>query len=337
MADALLSPAVGGGTWILACGALAWAARGLRAEQREHLVPLMGVSGAFVFAAQMVNFAIPGTGSSGHIAGGLLLAALLGPHAAFLTIFSVLLVQALFFADGGLLALGCNALNMGFFACYVAYPLVWRPIAGTRPERGRLLAASLLAAVLALQLGALGVVIETRLSDISALPFGAFSALMLPIHLIIGLVEGLATAAVVLFVQRTRPEVLAAVPAGGSPRRLLLGLGLAAVLVGGGLSWFASSHPDGLEWSVAGAAGTEELPPPEGGVHATLAAAQSYAPMPDYAIPASEAEPAASAEEAWPAVDRGTSLAGLLGAGLTLLLAAGLGVALRRHARPAAG
>lgn len=334
MADALLSPAVGGAAWLLAGGALAWAARGLREERREHLVPLMGVSGAFVFAAQMVNFSIPGTGSSGHLAGGLLLAVLLGPHAAFLTLFSVLLVQALFFADGGLLALGCNAINMGFFACYLAYPLVWRPIAGALPSRGRLLAASLLAAVLALQGGALGVVVQTRLSGISALPFGPFSALMLPIHLAIGLAEGLATAAVVAFVRRARPEVLAAVPSGASPRRLLLALGLAAGVVAGGLSWFASSQPDGLEWSVAGAADREALPLSAGRVHATLAAAQERSVLlPDYDLPAAEQ----TAREAWPAVDGGTSLAGLVGAGLTLLLAAALGLVLRGRARPAAG
>ncbi len=72
----------------------------------------MGVMGAFVFAAQMINFAIPGTGSSGHIIGGILLAAVLGPWAAFLTLSSVLLLQCLLFADGGFMALGCNILNM---------------------------------------------------------------------------------------------------------------------------------------------------------------------------------------------------------------------------------
>ena len=75
----------------------------------------MGVLGAFIFAAQMINFTIPATGSSGHLGGGLILTILLGPYAAFLTIASVLMVQALFFADGGLLALGCNIFNLGFF------------------------------------------------------------------------------------------------------------------------------------------------------------------------------------------------------------------------------
>ena len=91
MADAFLSPQVGLGLWAAAGGLIAWAARGVRRSGDDRLVPLMGVLGAFVFAAQMINFAIPGTGSSGHLAGGLLLAILVGPHAAVLVMASVLL------------------------------------------------------------------------------------------------------------------------------------------------------------------------------------------------------------------------------------------------------
>ena len=66
MADALLSPTVGASLWVASGVALAWSARLLRSDEREYLVPLMGVLGAFVFAAMMINFTIPGTGSSGH-------------------------------------------------------------------------------------------------------------------------------------------------------------------------------------------------------------------------------------------------------------------------------
>ena len=121
----------------------------------------MGVLGAFIFAAQMINFTIPATGSSGHLAGGMILAILLGPYAAFLTIASVITVQALFFADGGLLALGCNIINMGGFACFIAYPLIYKKIAGARPTKGRILLGALVASILALQMGAFGVVLET--------------------------------------------------------------------------------------------------------------------------------------------------------------------------------
>ena len=104
MADALLSPAVGGTMLAVSVGVLACSIRDIRKNFQESRIPLMGVAGAFVFAAQMVNFAIPGTGSSGHIGGAVLLAALLGPSPAFLVMAGVLLIQALFFADGGLLS-----------------------------------------------------------------------------------------------------------------------------------------------------------------------------------------------------------------------------------------
>src|SRR5512134_1656202 len=153
MADALLSPAVGGAMWAASAGAIAYCSAKVRKEVDDRKVPLMGVLGAFLFAAQMINFSIPGTGSSGHLGGGLLLSILLGPHAAFLVIASVLVVQALFFADGGLLALGCNAFNLGFLPAFVAYPLLYRRIAGGRPGPARIAAASVAAAVAGLQMG----------------------------------------------------------------------------------------------------------------------------------------------------------------------------------------
>src|SRR5512139_4240159 len=145
MADALLSPAVGGTLWVASAGALAHCSAVVRKELDDRKVPLMGVLGAFVFAAQMINFTIPGTGSSGHLGGGLLLAILLGPHAAFLTIASVLVVQAFFFADGGLLALGTNIFNLGVFPCFVGLPL-FRGLAGKGPSPGRMTAAAVAAA-----------------------------------------------------------------------------------------------------------------------------------------------------------------------------------------------
>lgn len=296
MADALLSPAVGAAAWAGAAGLLYHSARRLEAWPDERRVPLMGVAAAFVFAAQMVNFTIPATGSSGHLGGGLLLAILLGPHAAFLAMASVLTVQALLFADGGLLALGCNILNLGFFPCFVAYPLLYRPLAGgERGTRGRVVCGSLLAALLGLQLGALGVVLATTLSGISELPFAGFLLLMLPIHGAIGLVEGLATAAVVLFLRRARPEVLEGSLAGPLPERssfvrALLALLAMAVLTGGALSWFASTRPDGLEWAVQRTTGEEELPPRPGGLHRVLATVQRWtALLPGYDLrPAEE-------------------------------------------------
>ena len=110
MADALVSPAIGGIMLAASAGAIAYSAYKCKDDLDEKKIPLMGVMGAVIFAGQMINFTIPGTGSSGHIGGGILLAALLGPFPAFLAITAVLLIQSLFFADGGLLALGITTI-----------------------------------------------------------------------------------------------------------------------------------------------------------------------------------------------------------------------------------
>ncbi len=337
MADALLSPGVGATMWAVTGGAIAYAARKVRAEMDESRVPLMGVLGAFIFAAQMINFTIPGTGSSGHLGGGMILAILLGPNAAFLVMASVLTVQALFFADGGLLALGANIFNMGALPCLIAYPLLYRPLAGRNPTPRRITAASIVAAVAALELGAAGVVLETVWSGITDLPLASFALLMLPVHLGIGIVEGLVTASVVTFVWRARPEVLAraAIPSGlPSLRKVLVGLGVAALVMGAGLSWFASAYPDGLEWSVAGVTGSEELDAPLDGSHATLGALQERTSfLPDYGFrSASVPVDVQDTEDSWPAVDAGTSVSGVVGGVLTLTLAGLVGVVLRRRA-----
>jgi len=346
MADALISPAVGGTLWVVSAGLIAYCARKLKQTMRDNLVPMMGVLGAFIFAAQMINFSIPGTGSSGHLGGGLILSVLLGPHAAFLVIASVLTVQAFFFADGGLLALGCNIFNLGFFPAFIAYPFIYRPLAGGAGSVSRSWIAAIVAAVVGLQLGAFSVVLETKASGISELPFGTFVLLMLPIHLAIGVVEGLATAAVVSFVARTRPEVLAAAPVAAEDktglRPVLIGLAIAALIVGGAVSWFASTHPDGLEWSIAKVTGKEEISGSDGGIHRKLTAVQEKtAFLPDYGFKSAEAagvnaekasaESAAVESESWPAVTAGTSVSGIVGGLITLGLVCLIGFVLKER------
>lgn len=343
MADALLSPAVGG-TMLVATGATAvYCAKKVKADLDQSTIPLMGVLGAFVFASQMLNFSIPGTGSSGHFGGGMLLAILLGPYAAFLVMASVLGVQALFFADGGLLALGANLFNLGFFPAFIAYPLIYRRIVGNDPKRNRLVAGAVAAAVTGLLLGAFGVVLETTASGMSELPFGTFVAAMLPIHLAIGLVEGLVTAGVVLFVKSARPELLDRVSArrtlgGLDLKPVLVGLVIAAVVAGGALSWFASSSPDGLEWSIAGVTGAREIERAGSDVHGALASLQDKtAFLPDYSFKAAAgSETAAGEEPAWPAVDAGTSIAGIVGGAITLVVAVLIGFALKKRGAPSA-
>lgn len=305
MADALISPVVGGTMWVVTASLMVWCARKIKETRDDRLIPMMGVLGAFVFTAQMINFSIPATGSSGHLGGGLILTILLGPCAAFLVIASVLTVQALFFADGGLLALGCNVFNLGFFPAFITFPLIYKLIAGENRMGTRAWVAALAAALLGLQLGAFSVVVETTLSGVSELPFKTFLWIMQPIHLAIGIVEGLTTAAVVTVVARSQPESLnrGMVPDGQSRslRPLLLGLLVAAALLGGVASWFASPHPDGLEWSITKVTGPNARTGP------------------------SESATAA----AWPAVKAETSLSGLVGGGLTLALIILLGVTLK--------
>jgi cobalt/nickel transport system permease protein len=332
MADALISPAVGGALWVATGVTAAYCAKKVREESDQSKVPLMGVTGAFIFAAQMINFTIPGTGSSGHLGGGLILALLLGPEAAFLVMASVLGVQALFFADGGLLALGANIFNLGFFPAFVALPFVYRKIAGAAPTRGRVIAASLLAAVVGLQLGAFAVVLETVTSGVSELPLPAFVLAMQPIHLAIGIVEGLVTAGVVLFVTRAQPDMLARISerkalSGASMRPILIGLAVAAVVTGGALSWFASVNPDGLEWSMEKVTGRPEIEGAAGtAIHDASASLQEKtAFMPDYGF-----KSAAGPEGEATAEDAGTSVAGIVGAAITLAVAALIGLALRR-------
>ncbi|HZV82844.1 MAG TPA: energy-coupling factor ABC transporter permease, partial [Geobacteraceae bacterium] len=337
MADALLSPAVGGTMWAAAAGTIAYCSAKVKKELDDRKVPLMGVLGAFLFAAQMINFTIPATGSSGHIGGGLLLAILLGPYAAFLTIASVLMIQALFFADGGLLALGCNIINLGIFPAFVAYPLVYRPLAARNPGSGRSAAASLLAAIVGLQFGAFAVVLETALSGISALPFTTFLSLMQPIHLGIGVVEGAVTAVIVGFVRKARPDIFTnGVNNGSGFLKSLVPAFLALALVTGGfVSWFASENPDGLEWSIAKVTGKEELEAAKDGVHGFFAGIQGkLAFLPDYNFAKPEEKP--GGEGAKGGSRLGTSLAGVVGALLTLGVAMLVGVALRRRQQLAA-
>lgn len=318
MADALISTAVGGTMFATTAGIITHSVKTLQKDFDDKKIPLMGVMGAFVFTAQMINFTIPGTGSSGHIGGGLLLAAMLGPQAGFLTIASILLIQALFFADGGLLAWGCNVFNLGFYTCFLAYPLIYKKIISKGYSTKKIFIASIAATVVGLQLGAFSVVLETFLSGKTELPFLTFVLLMQPVHLAIGVVEGVITAAVVVFVWKARPEIVERVQvrqnlSGVNTRKVLAILLVAVILIGGALSWFASSNPDGLEWSISKVTGGEEL---QGNtkVHEKLASFQEkIAPLPDYSFKNN------NESDSQVITNTGTSVSGILG-GLTTLI-----------------
>ena len=265
MADALVSTPVAIVAGLSSLALIAVSGKEIKKEERPNIIPLMGVMGAFVFAAQMINFSIPGTGSSGHIVGGVLLASLLGPWAAFLTLVSVLIIQCLVFADGGLLALGCNIVNMGAMTCLIAYPFIFRPLIKFPASSLRIILVSIISCVIGLELGALAVTVETELSGVTALPFAGFLGFMGGIHLLIGIGEGLATSAVLIFVQRARPSLLLpySTPTSRkdkmSSKKFLILFGVLALILGGFICFYASSNPDGLEWSIQKMTGEPEL------------------------------------------------------------------------------
>ncbi len=190
------------------------------------------VAGALVFALQMLNFAIPGTGSSGHVVGAILLCILLGRWSAFLTMGAVLLVQSLFFGDGGLLAFSCNWFNMAFIPCLIVYPLAMRLFNGNTYR------IALTAPVVSLLLGAFAASIEIGISGHSTLAFGDLIKSMLFIHLFIGIGEGLIIWGILKAMDMSR--------AINSELKTIT----MAIVVGCLFSLFASASPDGLEWSL---------------------------------------------------------------------------------------
>jgi cobalt/nickel transport system permease protein len=341
MADALLSPAVGGAMWAGSLGTIIYSAKKLKEKMDEKMIPLMGVLGAFIFAGQMINFTIPGTGSSGHIGGGMLLTILLGPYAAFLVIASVLIVQALFFADGGLLALGANIWNLGVYPCFLAYPLIYRALVRRDSSPKTISIASVISVVVGLQLGAVSVVLETKMSGIADLPLTTFLLLMQPIHLAIGLIEGFITAGIVIYVRSLRPDIVndlenvKSSSSGGPLRKLLVVMAMFAVLAGGALSWFASTHPDGLEWSIEKIYGKPDLSGKRNPFTEKLSKLQEkMAILPNYMRPKGTEESGKKAPS-WPVVDPSTSLSGIIGGlmALGLVIVFGFGIKIMKKMR----
>lgn len=253
MSDVLISTPVG--LSMIGCAALAlgYSIKQVEKEDNEGKSVKMGILGAMIFASQMVNFTIPGTGASGHIVGTILLATLLGPFASFITISSILLVQAFIFADGGLLAYGCNVINMGFFGAFIGYPLIMKPILNRRLNKKTIMISSIITSIVSLQLGALGVVFETYVSNVSSYSISIFLLLMLPIYLAIGLIEGIITGFVLQYLYSVKPALIAI----NNKDEVIFSkantviVSLITLFIAAVLSLFASSNPDGLEWSIA--------------------------------------------------------------------------------------
>ena len=326
MADAMLSPAVGATMYVASGLVAACSINKIRKEEDfKKKIPTMGIMGAFVFATQMLNFTIPGTGSSGHLCGGLLLSSILGPFGGFLSMIGVLLIQCLFFADGGLLALGANVWNMAFYGCFIG-SLIWKFIMKKGMSKTKIILASMLGSVLTLQLGAFSVTLETLASGITQLPSGAFVLAMQPIHLAIGLVEGLITSAVLCFIYEARPEILwngnnkIEKEARFSYKKTIVILSCLVVIIAGGFSLLASSNPDGLEWSIEKLTGSTEIEGQENNVYQTTQSIQdTTAILPDYSFENSDNP-------------LGTSVSGIVGCIITVvfLLIVGYIIKLKR-------
>jgi cobalt/nickel transport system permease protein len=197
---------------VFGAGFVAVAAARARRALSERAVPLMAVLAAFIFAAQMLNFPVAG-GTSGHFAGGALAAIILGPWAAVLVMTLVLVIQALLFGDGGVLALGANVFNIAVVAPFVGYGLyrlirlLWRNKAGR-------FVASFAGAWLAVVAAASACAAELAISG--TIPLAVVLPAMAAVHAVIGVGEGLITALALGALRATRPDLLELAPGGGT-------------------------------------------------------------------------------------------------------------------------
>lgn len=243
--DGFLSAPVLVGTAAASAAALTVAARRSRRELGDREVPLAGAATAFVFAAQMFNFPIA-AGTSAHLLGGVLVAVLLGPWVGILVLFSVVLVQALVFQDGGLAALGANVLNMSVLGTGGGW-LLYRGL--TAAFGGSLRARIAAAAVAAWSSAVLtGVAVAVELALSGAVRWTPALLVVGGMHALVGIGEATITAAVLLPLLRARPELMRPgdLPATTLGRWAAAG-SAAAVVVAVAAALFASSRPDALE------------------------------------------------------------------------------------------
>jgi cobalt/nickel transport system permease protein len=249
--DGFLSPPVWATFDVLSVPVIGAIARRAQRDSDDRRIPLLGVMGAFVFAAQMINFPV-GPGISGHLVGGALLAITLGPSSAAIVMTAILAMQALFFQDGGILALGANAFNMaiaGVFAGYLPYRLGGRTYSSVAIFLGGVLSVLVSASLALSQLLISGVTVPRRLLLVSTCVF-----------LVSALIEGAVTLAAVRAIERINPVWICAPTwqEGGKPFVPALAMIAALVLVVAGIV-AASNSPDGIE-KILSTHGVLQLP-----------------------------------------------------------------------------
>ena len=205
--DGFISGEINAAAFVVSAGVVGLAVVKAGKELSERQVPLIGVTAAFIFAAQMMNFPVAG-GTSGHFLGATLAAVLLGPLSAVLIMAMVLLVQCLGFADGGLTALGTNIFNMGIIAGGGGY-LIFRAIRALLPKTDTMFMTALfIASWISVVMASTACAVELAVSGIS--PLKLVMPAMVGVHILIGIGEGMITAAVVSMVLKFRPDLISA-------------------------------------------------------------------------------------------------------------------------------
>lgn len=278
--DGFLNAPTSVATGAVAAAGVAVALRKARNELDERTVPLAGLTAAFIFAVQMLNFPV-GVGTSGHLMGGALAAVLVGPWTGLLCISVVLLIQALIFADGGLTALGTNITLIGIVTIAVGWAVTKLVLALLPRRPAAVVPAAAVGALVSVPAAALVFVLLFAIGGEVSLPFGALLGTMLGWHLLIGIGEAIITGLTVSAVIAVRPDLVfaarglqpelqlkhadgtvvtatvdnaesidansAAERPAVSRRVLLIGAGIVTALLAGVVSFFASGSPDGLE------------------------------------------------------------------------------------------
>jgi cobalt/nickel transport system permease protein len=322
-----------------------WVAlRRLKRTLHTRLVPRISLFAAFSFVVMMFNVPLPG-GTTGHATGVALAAIVLGPSAAILAVSTALVIQAFFFADGGITALGANCFNIAIVGSLVAFA-VYRAVAGRAPIGSpRRVVAAGLAGYAAINIAALVTAVEFGIQpllfrDASGAPLYcpyplgvAVPAMMLGHLTIAGIAELVLTGGVVAFIQRTDASLLSATEGPPSLRPLWLTLGLLLVLTPLGLlaggtawgEWAASDLADPAARQAIAGASLGHAPPPAPPAGLRRLASVWTAPIPDYAPPFLRSEAA------------GYALSGMVGAGLAVLAVTAVGAVTRVFRRSRAG
>lgn len=320
--DGFINAATSVGTGVVAAGGLGLSLRKAARALRDFHIPLAGVTAALIFALQMLNFPVlPGV--SGHLMGGALAAILLGPWMGAVVVSVVVIVQALFFADGGISALGINVANIALITAFVAWP-VFRGMLRVLPKtRLSAMAAAMVSAFVSVLAGSFAFVLEYALGGVGGAPIGTVFGAMTGVHALIGIGEGLITATALGTVLAVRPDLVEGVsdleltgtetvPTGRAVTTFVLtGLAVAVALVVF-VAPFASPHPDGLE-TVAEETGFAE-------------AAQEHpigGPLADYQVAGVESETV------------GTIVSGIVGTVIAFAIGLGVVAVGRRRARSA--